>query len=259
MSESVAAAALPEEARARTLERFEAHRRAWRDNEALRTLYEGWYGRVRAALPDRALGPWIELGSGPGFARDFIPELELTDVVKAPWHDREIAAERLPFEADSVGALVLFDVLHHLPSPARFFAEAERVLRRGGRVVTCEPFISPASYPVYKLFHDEPVNLWAHPLEDIFSPGKDPFDSNQAVPTRLFGRYRQELERRFPALRVVSVEHLTGFSYPASGGFSRRPVLPLALWRALLRVEERLPRALFRAVGFRVFAIIEKR
>jgi len=34
-----------------------------------------------------------------------------------------------------VGALVLFDVLHHLASPATFFEEASRVLAPGGRVV----------------------------------------------------------------------------------------------------------------------------
>ena len=51
--------------------------------------------------------------------------------MRAPWHDREVSAEALPFADGSVGALVLFDVLHHLPSPRRFFDEAARVLRAG--------------------------------------------------------------------------------------------------------------------------------
>ena len=105
--------------RERTLARFQAHRQAWAANPALRALYQRWYERVRAELPDRALGRWIEIGSGPGLARELIPELELSDVVQAPWHAHRLAAESLPFGDGQVGALVLFDVLHHLRSPAR--------------------------------------------------------------------------------------------------------------------------------------------
>jgi SAM-dependent methyltransferase len=245
------------ETRARTLARFAAHRRAWEVNPALRALYADWYGRVAAALPPAALGPRVELGSGPGFARGFIPDLELTDLVKAPWHDREVSAEAMPYGDASLGALVLFDVLHHVPSPRAFFAEATRVLRPGGRVVLCEPYVGPLSYPVYKLFHEEPIDTRADPL--AARDARDPFDSNQAIPTLLFGRGRAAFERAFPALEVRAVEHLAGPSYAASGGFGRGPLLPLALWDALYAFEARLPRALFRAVGFRMLVTLAKR
>jgi len=71
----------------------------------------------------------------------------------------EVSAEAMPYADASLGALVLFDVLHHVPAPRRFFAEATRVLRPGGRVVLCEPYIGPLSYPVYKLAHEEPVDM----------------------------------------------------------------------------------------------------
>ena len=60
---------LSDEQRARTIARFEEHRRAWDENPALRTLYAEWYGRIAAALPPAAVGPRVEIGSGPGFAR----------------------------------------------------------------------------------------------------------------------------------------------------------------------------------------------
>ncbi|HVZ88958.1 MAG TPA: class I SAM-dependent methyltransferase [Polyangia bacterium] len=251
--------AISDSARARTLDRFAAHRRAWDDNPALRVLYGDWYGRVAAALPPAALGPRVELGSGPGFARQFIPDLELSDVVRAPWHDREISAEALPFAAGSLGALVLFDVLHHLPEPRRFFTEAVRVLRPGGRIVMCEPFLSPLSYPVYKFLHEEPVDLGVDPLAPAADLGRDPFDSNQAVPSLLFGRHRRAFADAFPGLVVSKLEHLSGFSYPASGGFSRRPLLPVPLWTALHRLESRLPPTLFRLLGFRLLAVLDRR
>lgn len=244
----------------RTLARFAAHQRAWQQNEALRALYASWYAKVRAALPDRALGRFVELGSGPGFAKHFIPELELSDVVKAPWHEHRISAEELPFPDQSLGALVLFDVLHHLPSPTVFMAEASRALKPGGRVVLCEPYLSALSYPVYRFFHEEGADPSVDPFSTLAGESnRDPFDGNQAVPTLMLVRGRAELERRFPALRVVSVERFAGPSYVASGGFSRRPLLPMVLWRALVAAEERLPAAAYRLLGFRLLAVLERR
>ena len=254
---------LPTALRARRLARFEDHRRAWRSNEALRTLYRAWYQRLRRHLPARDLGPWIEIGSGPGFAREFIPELLLTDVVRAPWHDRRMSAETLPFGDREVGALVLFDVLHHLAAPTTFFAEATRVLRPGGRILLCEPYISPVSYWVYRLFHDEPVDMAVQPLietaENPDGSAKDPFASNQATPTLIFSHDGgREFARTFPNLSVTLVERFAGFSYPASGGFSRAPLLPTALWRSLLAVENRLPASVFRWLGFRMLVVVER-
>jgi SAM-dependent methyltransferase len=253
---------LTDQQRARTLARFEAHRRAWGENPALRALYADWYGRIAAALPAAALGPRVELGSGPGFARDFIPDLQLTDIVRAPWHDREMSADALPFAERSLAALVLFDVLHHLAHPRRFFAEATRVLVPGGRIVLCEPHVSPLSYPVYKLFHEEALDLSVDPLApaaDVESgTGRDPFDSNQAIPSLLFGRHAARLASDFPGLRLERLEWLSGLSYPASGGFGRRPLLPASIWSALHRLEARLPGPLFRWLGFRLLAVVER-
>ncbi len=251
---------LSEEQRARTLARFQAHRQAWDQNPALRALYADWYGRIAAVLPPPARGPRIELGSGPGFARQFIADLQLTDIVRAPWHDRELSAEALPFADGSLGALVLFDVLHHLADPRRFFVEAGRVLAPGGRIVLCEPHVSPLSYPVYKLFHDEPLDLSVDPLAPAAAPadGRDPFDSNQAIPSLLFGRQAGRFAAEFPQLRLTRLEWLSGLSYPASGGFSRRPLLPAPLWGLLHGLERRLPASLFRWIGFRLLAVLER-
>lgn len=252
---------LPAEIRAQTLARFEEHRRAWQANPALRISYAAWYDRVRRALPDPALGPWIEVGSGPGFAREFIPGLLLTDVVKAPWHDRLVSADHLPFADGEVGAVVLFDVLHHLARPATFFAEATRVLRPGGRLILCEPYISPVSHWVYGRFHEEPVDMSVDALADVGVGGeaKDPFTSNQATPTLMFCRDdARAFRQRFPKLVPVAIDRFAGLAYPASGGFSRRPFLPLFLWKALFALDGILPEALFRLFGFRVFVVLER-
>ena len=253
------AVALPEELRARTLERFERHRRVWARNRPLRDLNAALYGRVARELPPPELGRWVELGSGPGFAREFIPSLELTDLVRAPWHDAEASAEALPYGDRGVGALVLFDVLHHIPSPRKFFDEAVRVLARGGRIVLCEPYISPVSYPVYKFLHEEPLDMSADPLALHGGDGaRDPFDSNQGIPTLLFGRKRRAFTDAFPELAIRSVRYMSGFSLPASGGFSHRPFLPWPLWSLWHRLDERVPSAVMRWMAFRMLVVIER-
>jgi len=262
MSES-APPELPFELRERTLAHFEEHRRAWQRNPALRTSYGRWYRRLRQMLPAPELGPWIEIGSGPGFAREFIPELELTDVVQAPWHSRRMSAESLPVESASLGAIVLFDVLHHIAEPAKFFTEATRALKLGGRIVLCEPFISPLSRWVYRRFHPEPVDMSADPL--MVSTGslaaRDPFVSNQGVPSLLFFRRpgQQAFAQAFPKLDIVRRERFAGLSYPASGGFSRAPFLPMALWEILFAIENGFPEFAFALFGFRALVVLERR
>jgi SAM-dependent methyltransferase len=250
---------LSEEVKARTLAHFEVLRKAWQRNEPLRLVYGEWYGRLRACLPDPSLGPVVELGSGPGFAKEFLPGVELTDLVKAPWHDRQVAADALPYTTGALGALVLLDVLHHLAAPMRFFTEAIRVLRPGGRVVLCEPFLSWISYPVYRFLHPEVVDTRVDPFADAAASDKDPFESNQAIPSLLFSsRYRAEWERRLPELRVKQIDHFAGLAYPLTGGFSRRPFLPMSLWRRIYKGEHGLVSAFPNALAFRMLVVLEK-
>lgn len=247
--------------------RFARHRAALADNPALRELYARWYRQVGARLPARDLGPWIELGAGPGLSAEFIPGLVRTDLVGAPWLALRTSAEALPFASARVGALVLFDVLHHLGSARAFFQEADRVLRPGGRVVLCEPCVSPLSYPVYRFLHEEGLSYRGDPWEAaIDGPGRpsaaaprDPFAGNQAVPTRLFSDGGTELARRFPRLAMIERRRFAGLSYPLSGGFGRRPLLPLSWWRALDGLETCLPGRAFDLVGFRMLVVVEKR
>jgi len=237
--------------------RFDFHRSAFASNPALKRLYTRWYGMVRDRLPDPSHGPWIELGSGPGLVKDFIPEVVTTDLVPAPWLGLRSSAECLPFRTGSVGALLLFDVLHHLPNPSRLFDEANRVLAPGGRLVMCEPMVSALSYPVYRFLHEEALEFTANPW-DTAANADHPFDGNQAVPTALLLRGRAELERRWPGLVVSEVKKFAGPSYPASGGFGKKPLLPMRLWEALDGIETRLPSAVFRFIGFRMLVVLSR-
>ena len=75
-----------------------------------------------------------------------------------PGADVDIAgsALALPFRSESVSAVLMLNVLHHLPDPAAFFSECERVLKPGGRVCLIEPYVSPLSRQLVRPLHHEP-------------------------------------------------------------------------------------------------------
>jgi len=231
------------------------YRAIWSEKPVLRVVYTNYYARMRAACID---GPTLEIGGGSGNMKDFAGDVVSTDIVPADWLDTVCDAQALPFADASFANIVMVDVLHHIARPARFLTEAERVLRPGGRVIMVEPGITPLSSIFFRLFHDEPVDMREDPLDQTPPPAKDPFEGNQALPTRLFGRDRNRLASRYPNLRLRQRRWLSLFAYPLSGGFRRWSALPAAFAPALIGLENLLSPLLGPLMGFRLFAVLEK-
>jgi SAM-dependent methyltransferase len=153
---------------------------------------------------------------------------------------------------------VLIDVLHHVARPARFFDEATRVLRPGGRVVILDPYCSPVSAALYRRFHPERTDLDADPFADDPLVESTPFASNQARATLAFFRSAVEFEARWPGLAIVERRRLALAAYPLSGGFTRRPLVPTGLGLALRRIESALSWAA-PVLAFRCLVVLERR
>ncbi len=233
-----------------------AYREAWMRKPALRAVYADVYRRIAAAC---RRGRTLEIGGGSGNFKDFAPDVVSTDVQFAPWLDAVCDAHRLPFADAAFDNVVMFDVLHHLDRPLRFLEDAARVLRPGGRLVTAEPAITPVSGIFYRHFHPEPVDMTADPLAPGEpDPGRDPYESNQAIPTLLLGRDRARLAARVPALRLVRGERFALFAYPLSGGFRRWSLIPGALVPPVLALERMLGPVLAPLMAFRLLAVFER-
>jgi len=184
------------------------------------------------------------------------------DIVPSPWVDAAADVHALPFAGESFDGIVMLDVLHHLERPDLFFAEAARVLRPGGRLAMIEPGITPASWLFYKLLHAEPVEMGANPFgPDEPDPNRDPFDSNQAIPTLLFKRQEHRIAflERSPEFTVTKCAWLSLFAYPLSGGFQPWTLLPGTLTEPLVTIEDALMPFLGPLMAFRLFVVLEKK
>jgi SAM-dependent methyltransferase len=117
-------------------------RRIIQEKSFLRQIYREWYSTLASDLPTGA-GAAIELGSGAGFLKDFVPDLVTSDVFNCAGIDIVLSGLDLPIKPASLRAIVMVDVLHHLPQARNFFREAARCVRPGGVVAMIEPWVRP--------------------------------------------------------------------------------------------------------------------
>jgi len=235
---------------------LDRYRLTWEQKPLLRRIYNDIYDRIAAAC---VRGTTLEIGGGIGQFKSRFPDVVATDIQSAPWLDLVTDAQKLPFAAGSVANIVMVDVLHHIEFPLLFLQEAERVLAAGGRLVMAEPAITWGSSLFYRLLHHEPVRMGVDPLT-VGRPdaGRDPYDSNQAIPTLLASRDRKRLAELLPSLRVVRTDWFSLWVYPLSGGFKSWSLLPDRVGGFILGLERKLEPVLGRFFAFRLLTVMEK-
>jgi SAM-dependent methyltransferase len=211
---------------------------AWQNKPLLRRLYAGFYERIVALLDANVPGRIVEIGSGVGNLKSRLPSAISTDLFANPWLDVVCDGYELPFVSGSLSHLILFDVFHHLRAPNTFLREARRVLTREGRLILFEPYISWSSFPVYALFHHEPV-AWRSPIDFAEAlPRPRDYYAAQGNATRLF--FRSEGRGWPQGWTVFYAEAFASFSYLLSGGFSKPALYPTGSLSALARLDQAL-------------------
>jgi SAM-dependent methyltransferase len=228
----------------------------WERKPVLREVYDDFYNRIVASCRP---GLTVEIGGGIGNLKSRLPNVVATDVQFAPWLDCVADAQRLPFADGAAANIVMVDVLHHVEFPVRFFREAERLLAPGGRIIMLEPAITWGSTLFYRFVHHEPVRMSADPLrEGLQNPNRDPYDSNQAIPTLIATKMQQSFARSFPNLKIGRVDWFSFLAYPLSGGFKSWSLIPHSVARPLLAMERAVEPVLGRWMGFRMLLVIER-
>jgi len=234
----------------------------WDAKPALRALYTRWYARIAAEIPP--LRPIVEIGSGCGNFKAFLPEAVATDYTHCgAWIDRVVDATQMPFSENEVGNFVLLDCLHHLQRPLQFLRDATKALQPGGRIVFWEPAATPWARFVYGRFHHEPLDLKQNLFaEDGTPPPADPGHTftNMGIATLLFQHGLGETLQRVPELNMVRREWSDFLVYPSTGGFSYSNFMPAPLASPLYSIERVLTRPWASwLTGLRLLVVLEKK
>lgn len=236
---------------------LDSYRAVWEQKPVLRTVYNDIFDRIASRT---VAGTTLEIGGGIGNLKERIDDLISSDIQFAPWLDLVADAQKLPFADGALSNIVMLDVLHHIEFPALLFREASRVLRPGGRIIMAEPGITLGSRLFYRLLHHEPVRMDADPLlEGSPDRSRDPYDSNQAIPTLLATSHREQFHSKFPDLTISETQWFSFVAYPFSGGFRPWSLMTEPMARAMLWVEKHAEGALGRHLGFRLLTVVEKR
>ncbi len=205
-----------------------------REKSFLRLIYKEWYQKISATLrPSQK--PVLEIGSGGGFMEEFIPGLITSEVFYISSVSLVLDGLHIPLAHNSLGAIVMINVLHHLSNNVRnFFTNASRCIRRKGAIIMIEPWVTPWSKVIYSKLHHEPFKPDA--VEWEYTKTGPLSSSNHALPWILFSRDRQKFENEFPEWRILQIKPMMPFIYLLSGGVSMRSFMPeisFNYWRSL--------------------------
>jgi len=222
----------------------------------LKAVYRRWYAILLESLGPRIAGPVVEIGSGGGFLKDFLPGLITSEIVQIPGVDIVLDGQRLPFRKGSVRGIVMIDVFHHLSQVDRFFSEAADCVISGGIIAMIEPWVTSWSRLIYTCFHHEPFDpdteSWRFESTGPLS------GANSALPWIVFERDRETFTRRFPQWQINRIGLHSPFAYLLSGGFSFRSPVPAALSAAVFGIENRLTRWMDRLAMFAEIVLLKK-
>jgi SAM-dependent methyltransferase len=204
----------------------------------LKRCYDDWYARMlRDARSAPQPGVIVELGSGGSYLKDLEPSIVTSDVVENV-ADHVIDARELPFADNSVRALLLTHVFHHIPDADAFLREAQRVLVPGGAISMIEVAHTPFARFFFKTFHHEPYHDgcqdWSFAQDDSM------MDSNQALSWMIFVRDRNEFKKRHPALKIEGMSFLPWLTYLLSGGVTARCLIPNWMDGLVISIERLL-------------------
>jgi SAM-dependent methyltransferase len=217
---------------------FAAQRAMIDSKPAVKRCYDLWYSLLLrdadSVPPEYARCPIVEIGSGSSYISELRPGIITSDVTPGNV-DMVLDGRELPFASQSVRALLLTHVFHHIPDVGSFLREAARVLVPGGVISMVDETHTPFARFFFGVFHPEPYDgkaaTWTFPA------GHTMLDSNQALAWMVFFRDRDKLRELAPALKLEHWRYLPWMSYLLSGGVNLRSFIPRPLAPAFCALD----------------------
>lgn len=216
-----------------------------RISENLRHLLAGRYEWMNGFIRPGDVG--LEVGCGTGLSKQFIraKEYYLSDLDDYEWLDfKHVDALATPFDDGTFDFVVNSNMIHHVASPLKFFAEMHRILKPGGSLIIQEINASLLMRLLLRLMRHEgysfDVDVFDH--NAICTDPADLWSANCAIPNLLFDD-RQAFERHVSGFRLVHHRFRECLCLINSGGVIAKTVhvpLPRAALRCLEAVDSLL-------------------
>lgn len=235
-------------------------------NPSLRLYYEDIYSRIKRNLdPNLTV---LELGSGTGISRVFMPNFDLVCTDFLDFIDFGVIANinmnETPFDDLSFDQILLVDSLHHSSHPNLTLTECLRLLRPNGKIVIVEPFVSYFSFMIYRWFHHEDTS-WSAGLDQLAKTDGAAHLGNQGISKAFIKHYskyeNQNLNHPVEGEQfrfTIDVEYFNFLSFFATGGSFKPISTPRGLIKLLLDWERRIPQFLLRLISSRCLISVKR-
>jgi SAM-dependent methyltransferase len=229
-------------------------------NDGLRSYFEFLYSIVSSELEDAELT--LEIGAGAAVSNLFLQNRILrTDFLAFPKFgvEGDCPMESLPFLDSSFEAVIAIDAIHHSTHPLKALSEFLRLIKKGGKIVIVEPYVSLLSYLPYKLLHHEDTS-WSFKgdsLHEMALRVQNPAIGNQGVSKFLIGNLQNDKENLLTNIKF-RVYYFSPISFFATGGVSRAFRTPTRVIRTLTYLEAKIPQSAMKFLASRVLMVLEK-
>ncbi len=210
-----------------------------------------WYGELYRHQFRGFLDPHrlkiLEIGSGASPLQLFYQNVLTSDVLELDYLDYVFDCHSIdrfePIPNESLDVIIMTNVLHHLRDPIAFLNKAAIKLKHGGKIIATEPYFSAVSTLIFKYLHHESVDL--NISEPILSDIRGPLASaNIALPWLIFiknSNWHDRLRANFQ-FDPEKFQPFSSVSYMATGGISRRLLIPAPVYKTLFRIDMTLSR-----------------
>tara|TARA_B100000945_G_scaffold311786_1_gene305482 strand:+ start:1124 stop:1930 length:807 start_codon:yes stop_codon:yes gene_type:complete len=177
----------------------------------LKFLLEKRFEWMNKYIDENDIG--IEVGSGAGFAKDFIKNknFKLTDMSEDEHLDyKNVDAQNTNFKSDSFDYVIASNMIHHIPYPIKFFREMNRILKKNGKLIIfdsyCSVFFQLATVIMKHEGFDFTLDVWDE--KNPKSDEKDIWSGNIAVPNLIFDD-KKKFNKNLGNLFTIEHENLT--------------------------------------------------
>ena len=169
----------------------------------------------------------LEVGAGAGLSKKFIlnKNLEISDFSDHQHLDiKNIDAQDTKFKENSYDFVIASNMIHHIPYPIKFFREMHRILKKDGKLIIHEAYLSVFLQFIIIMMKHEGFD-WTKDIWSESSPATDDDDlwsGNNAIPNLVFDNINVFNKNLGSYFKIEYDEILHCFTFLNSGGVTSK-------------------------------------